>query len=155
MHVSTAAEIGFAVAAVLAGAALIAAIVGRVSERVLVAIAWLLAIVAVALWVAFAFERSGGVAVSAVGGTLAAVVGLVATRVPRTARLFGGCLSFQLFFIGDGWRRLAEHGIDESVVFRSHGRRALKADRFAAGCNARVARAAFRMGALRVRQMRD
>jgi hypothetical protein len=82
MHVSTAAEIAFAAAAVIAAAALVAAIVGRASERTLVAVAWVLAGIAVALWVAFAFDRSGGVAVSAVGGTLAAVAGLVATRVP-------------------------------------------------------------------------
>jgi hypothetical protein len=83
VHVSTAAEIAFAAAAILAAAALVAAILGRASERTLVAIAWVLGAVAVALWVAFAFERSGGVAVSAVGATLAAVAGLVATRVPR------------------------------------------------------------------------
>jgi hypothetical protein len=83
MHVSNAAEIAFAAAAVIAAAALVAAIVGRASERTLVAVAWVLAAVAVALWVAFAFDRSGGVAVSAVGGTLAAVAGLIATRVPR------------------------------------------------------------------------
>jgi hypothetical protein len=83
MHVSNAAEVAFAAAAVVAAAALVAAIVGRASERTLVAVAWVLAAVAVALWVAFAFDRSGGVAVSAVGGTLAAVAGLIATRVPR------------------------------------------------------------------------
>jgi hypothetical protein len=82
VHVSTAAEIAFAAAAVLAGAALVAAIVGRAAERALVAIAWVLAVVAVALWVAFAFDRSGAVAVCALGGTLAAVAGLVATRMP-------------------------------------------------------------------------
>src|SRR5438034_1129949 len=83
MHVSTAAGMAFAAAAVIATAALVAAIVGRASERTLVAVAWVLAAVALALWVAFAFDRSGGVAVSAVGGTLAAVAGLIATRVPR------------------------------------------------------------------------
>jgi hypothetical protein len=83
VHVSTAAEIAFAAAAVLAGAALVAALLGRASERALVAIACVLAVVAVALWVAFAFHRSGGVAVSAVGGTLAAVAAAAATRVPR------------------------------------------------------------------------
>ena len=83
MHVSTAAEIAFAVAAVLAAAALVAAVLGRAPERALVAAAWVLAIVAVALWVVFAFHRTDGIAVSAVGGTLAAIAGLVATRVPR------------------------------------------------------------------------
>lgn len=83
MHVSTAAEIAFAVAAALASAALIAAILGRASQRTLTFVAWVLAAVAVALWVAFAFHRTGGVAVSAVGGTLAAIVAAVATRVPR------------------------------------------------------------------------
>jgi hypothetical protein len=82
VHVSTAAEIAFAAAAVIAAAALIGAILGRLSERVLIAVAWVLAIVAIALWVAFAFHRGGDLAVSAVGGTLAALAALVATRIP-------------------------------------------------------------------------
>jgi hypothetical protein len=83
VHVSTASEIAFAASAVLAAGALVLAIADRAPRRVLVAIASLLVILAVALWVGFAFDRSARVAVAATGGTLAAVAGLAATRVPR------------------------------------------------------------------------
>jgi hypothetical protein len=83
VHVSSASEIAFAAAALLAGATLLAAVADRVSRRLLIVVASLVALVAVALWVAFAFDRTAAVAVSATGGTLAALAALAAIRVPR------------------------------------------------------------------------
>ena len=74
-------EIAFAAAAALAGASIVAAILGRGSTRLYAAMGGLLTAIAVALWVALGFDGGGRVAVAAGGTTLAALATLAAARI--------------------------------------------------------------------------
>ena len=70
MHATDAAEIVFAVSAVVAGASLAATVGGRISRNLLAALAIALGAAAIALWVLYAFEQDTPIAVSAAGATL-------------------------------------------------------------------------------------
>jgi hypothetical protein len=81
-----AAEIAFAVAAVVASTLLVAAVAERVTRRTLVALALLLAALSAAGWVAFGLHQRAAIAVAAGGIMVAALAALVATRIPDLTR---------------------------------------------------------------------
>jgi hypothetical protein len=85
VSVADAVSIGFAVAVVLSASALIAAAVGRVSRRAVLAVAGAVAIGAVAGWVAFALEPVREVAVAVAGITVCLLVAAAAVLVQRAA----------------------------------------------------------------------
>ena len=82
MTVETAFQIAFAVGVVLAGATLAATALGRLNRRAIALVASLLAIAAVAGWVAFALEPGTELAVAAAGLStcLLAALGALALR---------------------------------------------------------------------------
>lgn len=82
MTVETAFQIAFAVGVVLAGATLAATALGRLNRRAIALVASLLAIAAVAGWVAFALEPGTELAVAAAGlsACLLAALGALALR---------------------------------------------------------------------------
>jgi len=83
VHATDAAEIVFAVSAVVAGASLAATVAGRISRNLLAALAIALGAAAIALWVLYAFEQDTPIAVSAAGTTLAAITVLGSMRLRR------------------------------------------------------------------------
>jgi hypothetical protein len=83
VHLTDAAEIVFAVSAVVAGASLVATLAGRTSRTLLVTLAILLGVAALTLWVIYALEQHTPIAVSATGTTLAAVTQLAGLRLRR------------------------------------------------------------------------
>jgi hypothetical protein len=83
VHLTDALEIVFAVSAVVAGASLAATVAGRISRSLLLALALVLAVTAIGLWVTYALKMDTPIAVSAAGTTLAAVTVLGAMRLRR------------------------------------------------------------------------
>jgi uncharacterized phage infection (PIP) family protein YhgE len=81
VQLTRAAEIVFAVAAVVAVASLIAAVGERVSRRTLLALGIVLALTAAACWAGFALHERAAIAVSATGIMLAAVAELAAAKI--------------------------------------------------------------------------
>jgi hypothetical protein len=90
VQLTRAVEIGFAVAAVIAGASLAAALLDRLSRRVAIGLALLLGAGATAAWVAFALQQHRANAVAAVGITLAAVAELAAIRIHDLVQMIRG-----------------------------------------------------------------
>jgi len=86
VHLTSVAEIAFAASAVVAGASLVAALLGRAPRRGLQALAVVLTAVAVALWIAYGLHRRTPIAVSAAGTTLAAFTELAAIRAGTLLR---------------------------------------------------------------------
>ncbi|HXY86267.1 MAG TPA: hypothetical protein VEH52_12375 [Gaiellaceae bacterium] len=85
MDKTSIAEIVFAVAAVLAGCSVVAAIADRATTRVLAPLATGIAAAAIALWVLFALSPHATLAVCAVGTTLCALTTLAAIRIRSLA----------------------------------------------------------------------
>jgi len=86
VHVTDAAEIVFAVAAVAAGACLALTVAGRASRNVLLGVAVALGAAAIALWVLYAFEQRTPIAVSATGALLASATVLASMRLRRVVQ---------------------------------------------------------------------
>ena len=83
MSLTDAAELVFAVSAVIAGGMLAATVAIRATRRALVAVAALLGAAAIALWVLYALHQHTPIAVSAAGTMLAALSQLVALLLRR------------------------------------------------------------------------
>jgi hypothetical protein len=81
VSLTTAAELVFAVAAACAGIAIVGAILGRIPQRLLTAVAVSLALLAIAEWAGFAFRRDVALGVCAGGTTLAALAGVGGSRL--------------------------------------------------------------------------
>jgi hypothetical protein len=83
VHLTDAAEVAFAVSAVVAGGALAATVAGLTSRNLLASLALLLGAAAIALWAVYALKQHTAIAVSAAGTTLAGVTLLGALRLRR------------------------------------------------------------------------
>jgi hypothetical protein len=90
VQLTRAVEIGFAVAAVIAGASLAAALLDKLSRRVAIALAFVLGAGATAAWVAFALHERRAIAVAAAGITLATVAELAAIRIHDLVQMIRG-----------------------------------------------------------------
>jgi hypothetical protein len=82
---TTAVELGFAVAAVIAVVSLAAALVDRVGRSAVIALAVVLAAAATAAWVAFALHERAAIAVAAAGISVCFAAELAALRIGRLA----------------------------------------------------------------------
>ena len=89
MDLVTGAQIGFGVTAALTAASLVAAAYDRVGRRVLVALAVLIGLAAVGIWVAYVIRRDAELAVVAGGMTLAFCAELLAVRARHLLRAAG------------------------------------------------------------------
>ncbi len=83
MHLTTAVELGFAVAVVVATVSLAAALVDKVPRSVLIALAVLLGGETAAAWVAFALHERRTIGVAAAGITVALAAQLAGIRIGR------------------------------------------------------------------------
>jgi len=90
VQLTKAVEIGFAVAAVITGTSLAAALVDRLARRVGIGLAALLGAGAIAAWVAFALHERGAIAVAAAGITLAVLAEIGAIRIHRLLEMIRG-----------------------------------------------------------------
>jgi hypothetical protein len=90
VQLTRAVEIGFAVAAVIAGGSLAAALLDRLSRRVAIWLAVVLGAGATAAWVAFALQQHRATAVAAAGITLATVAEVAAIRIHDLVQMIRG-----------------------------------------------------------------
>lgn len=83
MHLSTAVELGFAVALVLAVGSLLGSALGRIARPTLLWVTGLVGAAALGAWIAFAFRERSSVAVGAAGISLSFAAQLAALRLGR------------------------------------------------------------------------